>query len=47
MITEPVNVETKNARWFNYNEIEINVMDIEFTDKLISNLESLNHEVVA
>ena len=47
MITEPVNVETKNARWFNYNEIEINVMDIELTDKLISNLESLNHEVVA
>jgi len=41
MITEPVDVETKNARWFNYDEIEINVMDIEFTDKLISNLESL------
>jgi len=47
MITEPVNVETKNARWFNYNEIEINVMDIELTDKLISNLESRNHEIVA
>lgn len=46
MITEPVNVETKNAHWFNYDKIEIKVMNIEFTDKLTSNVESLNHEVV-
>jgi hypothetical protein len=47
MMTESGNMGAKNASWFNDTEIEINVMDIELTDKLISNLESRNHEIVA
>lgn len=42
MITEPVNMNTKNAHWFNDAGLEIYLMDIEFTDKLISDLKSIN-----
>ena len=35
----------KHASWFNAAEIEINVMDIECTDRRISDIELLTHEV--
>jgi hypothetical protein len=37
----------KHASWLNAAEIEINVMDIECTDRRISNKEMLIHEVAA
>ena len=37
----------KHASWLNAAEIEINVMDIECTDRRISDIEILTHEVDA
>jgi hypothetical protein len=37
----------KHASWLNAAEIEINVMDIECTDRRISDMETLIHEVAA
>ena len=37
----------KHASWLNAAEIEINVMDIECTDRRIGDMEKLTHEVVA
>src|SRR5674536_293013 len=37
----------KHASWLNAAEIEINVMDIECTDRRISDIEILTHEVGA
>ena len=37
----------KHASWLNAAEIEINVMDIECTDRRIGDMETLNHEVGA
>ena len=37
----------KHASWLNAAEIEINVMDIECTDRQIKNMEKLTYEVAA
>jgi hypothetical protein len=37
----------KHASWLNAAEIEINVMDIECTDRRIGDVETLTHEVGA
>lgn len=37
----------KHASWLNAAEIEINVMDIECTDRRIGDMETLKHEVGA
>src|SRR5665648_785961 len=37
----------KHASWLNAAEIEINVMDIECTDRRIGDMETLTHEVGA
>ena len=37
----------KHASWLNAAEIEINVMDIECTDRRIGDMETLTHEVAA
>ena len=37
----------KHASWLNAAEIEINVMDIECTDRRIGDMEALTHEVGA
>ena len=37
----------KHASWLNAAEVEINVMDIECTDRRISNMNILTHEVAA
>ena len=37
----------KHASWFNAAEIEINVMDMECTDKRIGDIETLTNEVAA
>lgn len=47
MVVSNSRTRPKHASWLNATEIEINVMDIECTDRRIGDMETLTYEVDA